>query len=172
MITHILRYEINYLPFPKLKRCSRWSLGMDKQYHPTLYWAYDYLSMLRLNLIHVNEKTQDVFLEVNIIELIVWVFIAISFQGSGCWYEYYSFMMTSSNGNIFRDTGLLCGEFTGDRWIPCTKASDAELWCFLRLNKRLSKQSWGWWSETSSRPLLRHCNVKQFRRDERHVIHY
>ena len=40
-------------------------------------------------------------------------------------------MMTSSNGNIFRDTGPLCGEFTGHRWIPLTKASDAELWCFL-----------------------------------------
>ena len=40
-------------------------------------------------------------------------------------------MMTSSNGNIFRVTGLLCGEFTGDLWIPRTKASDAELWCFL-----------------------------------------
>ena len=39
-------------------------------------------------------------------------------------------MMTSSNGNIFRVTGHLCGEFTGDRWIPRTKASDAELWCF------------------------------------------
>ena len=40
-------------------------------------------------------------------------------------------MMTSSNGNIFRVTGHLCGEFTGPRWIPRTKASDAELWCFL-----------------------------------------
>ena len=30
-------------------------------------------------------------------------------------------MMTSSNGNIFRATGPLCGEFTGDRWIPLTK---------------------------------------------------
>ena len=39
---------------------------------------------------------------------------------SGC------YMMTSSNGNIFRVTGHLCGEFTGRR----TKASDAEL-CFL-----------------------------------------
>ena len=26
------------------------------------------------------------------------------------------YMMTSSNGNIFRVTGLLWGEFTGDRW--------------------------------------------------------
>ena len=40
-------------------------------------------------------------------------------------------MMTSSNGNIFRVTGHLCGEFTGRRWIPHTKASDAELWCIL-----------------------------------------
>ena len=40
-------------------------------------------------------------------------------------------MMTSLNGNIFRVTGYLCGEFTGPRWIPRTKASDAELWCFL-----------------------------------------
>ena len=40
-------------------------------------------------------------------------------------------MMTSSNGNIFRITGPLWGEFTGHRWIPRTKASDAELWCFL-----------------------------------------
>ena len=42
-----------------------------------------------------------------------------------------SHMMTSSNGNIFRVAGLLWGEFTGHRWIPLTKASDAELWYFL-----------------------------------------
>ena len=29
----------------------------------------------------------------------------------------------------------------------------------LRLNKRLSKQSWGWWFETPLRSLWRHCNV-------------
>ena len=34
------------------------------------------------------------------------------------------------------------------------------LMCFfdLRLNKRLSKQSWGWWIETPSRSLWRHCD--------------
>ena len=69
-------------------------------------------------------------------------------------------MMTSSNGNIFRVTGPLCGEFTGNRRIPCTRASDAELWC---PNKRLSKQSWVWWFETPSHPLWRHCNA-HFRR--------
>ena len=30
----------------------------------------------------------------------------------------------------FCATGHLCGEFTGHRWIPRAKASDAELWCF------------------------------------------
>ena len=42
----------------------------------------------------------------------------------------HNYMMTSSNGNIFRVAGPLCGEFTGHQWIPRTKASDAELWCF------------------------------------------
>ena len=65
--------------------------------------------------------------------------------------------MTSSNGNIFRVTGHLCGEFTGLRWIPRTKASDAELWCFLWC-ARLSKHSRGWSFETLSHPLWRHRN--------------
>ena len=71
------------------------------------------------------------------------------------------FMMTSSNGNIFRVTGHLCGEFTGHRWIPRTKASDTELDAFfdLRPNKRLNKQSEGWWFETPQRSLWHHCNV-------------
>ena len=47
------------------------------------------------------------------------------------WLCYQCSMMTSSNGSIFRVTGLLYGEFTGHRWIPYTKAIDAELWCFL-----------------------------------------
>ena len=49
--------------------------------------------------------------------------------------------MTSPNGNIFLVTGPLWGESTGHRWIPLTKVSDAELWCFfVSLNKRLNKQ--------------------------------
>ena len=70
-------------------------------------------------------------------------------------------MMTSSNGNLFRVIGHLCGEITGLRWIPISKASDAELWCFLWSvpDKRLSKQSWGWWFETQSGLLWRHSNV-------------
>ena len=64
--------------------------------------------------------------------------------------------MTSLNGNIFRVTGHLCGEFTGPR--PVTRSFD--VFFDLRLNKRWSKQLWGWWFEMVSRPLWRHRNVK------------
>ena len=69
-------------------------------------------------------------------------------------------MMTSSNGNIFRVTGHLCGEFTGPRWIPAPRPVTLSFDVFfdLRPNKRLSKQWWGWWFETPSSPLWRHCN--------------
>ena len=49
------------------------------------------------------------------------------------------------------------GEFPAQR--PVTRSSD--VFFDLRLNKRLSKQSWGWWFETLSRPLRRHCNGVQ-----------
>ena len=54
--------------------------------------------------------------------------------------------MTSANGNIFRVTGHSCGEFTGLRWIPAQRLVTRSFDVFfdLRLNKRLSKQSWGW----------------------------
>ena len=61
-------------------------------------------------------------------------------------------MMTSSNGNIFRATGPLCGEFTGHRWIPRTKASDAELWCFLRSAHWIN----GWANTREAGDLRRH----------------
>ena len=47
------------------------------------------------------------------------------------WSWLNGFMMTSSNADIFCVTGPLCGDFTGHLWIPLTKASDGELWCFL-----------------------------------------
>ena len=47
--------EITY-PFLNFQRCKRWSLGVDKYFHPTLYWVYDYLYMLGLKLNHVNKR--------------------------------------------------------------------------------------------------------------------
>ena len=51
-------------------------------------------------------------------------------------------MMTSSNGNFFRVTGPLCGEFTGPGEFPTQRPVTQSFAVFfdLRLNKRLSKQ--------------------------------
>ena len=70
-------------------------------------------------------------------------------------------LMTSSNGNIFRVTLFLWGDFIGHRCILLTKARDGELWYFfdLRWNKRLSEPSRHRWFEAPSRSLWRHCNV-------------
>ena len=46
------------------------------------------------------------------------------------------------------------GEFPAQR--PATRSFDA--FFHLRLFKRLSKQSWGWWFGAPSRPLWCHCN--------------
>ena len=50
------------------------------------------------------------------------------------------------------------GEFPAQR--PMTRSFD--VFFYLRLNKRLIKQSWGWWFETPSRALYRHFNDNLF----------
>ena len=82
--------------------------------------------------------------------------------------DYVLHMMTSSNGNMFRVTGPLCGEFTGPGEFPAQRPVTRIFDTFfdLRLNKRLSKQSWGWWFETQSWSLWRQCN------EMNHITHY
>ena len=69
-------------------------------------------------------------------------------------------MMTPSNGT-FSALLAFCagnspvpGEFSAQR--PVTRSFD--VFFDLHLNKQLSKQSWGWWFQTSSDSLWRQCN--------------
>ena len=48
--------EWNYLSIPKLQRCNRWSLEMDKWFQTTLHYGRNYLSMLGLKLNHVSKR--------------------------------------------------------------------------------------------------------------------
>ena len=57
--------------------------------------------------------------------------------------------------NLCAGNSRVTGEFPSPR--PGTRSFD--VFFDLRLNKRLSKHSWGWWFETPSRWLWRHCNV-------------
>ena len=63
--------------------------------------------------------------------------------------ETFSALLAICAGN-----SLVTGEFPTQR--PVTRSFD--ILFDLRLNKRLSKQSWGWWFETPSCSLWRHCN--------------
>ena len=67
-------------------------------------------------------------------------------------------MMTSSFSAslaICAGNSPVSGEFPAQR--PVTRSFD--VFFDSRLNKRLSKQSWGWWFETPSNSLWRHCNA-------------
>ena len=64
--------------------------------------------------------------------------------------ETFSALLAICEGN-----SSVTGEFPKER--PVTRSFDVFL--DLRLNKRLSKQSWGWWFETPSRPWWRHRYV-------------
>ena len=67
----------NCLSIPKLQGCNRWSLGMDKCVHPSLYWAYDYLSTLELKLIHASKRDPNYFFinKENTKALYHWLFV-------------------------------------------------------------------------------------------------
>ena len=84
-----------------------------------------------------------------------------------------SVMMTSWNGNIFCVTGHLCGECTGHQWIPCTKVSDGELWCFLwsapvmksgHADGRTDRRSW------SRQYLSIKCKDSKYCHKYKHII--
>ena len=67
----------------------------------------------------------------------------------------------SSNGNIFRVTGPLHGEFTGHWWIPAQRPVTQSCHVFfdLCLNKYLSKYPRRWWFEMPSCSLWHHCDA-------------
>ena len=65
--------------------------------------------------------------------------------------ETFSALLAFCAGN-----SSVTGEFPAQR--PVMQSFD--VFFDLRQNKRLSKQSWGWWFKTLSRPLWRHRNDK------------
>ena len=54
------------------------------------------------------------------------------------------------------------GEFPSQRPVTRTVTRSFDVFFHVCLNKRLNKQSWGWWFETPSRSLWRHCNEPPF----------
>ena len=85
--------------------------------------------------------------------------ISLEFDGSREFLrEYHFHMMTSSNGNIFTLLAICAGIHRSPVNFPHKGQRRGALMFFLRLNKLLSKQWWGWWFETPACPLLSHSN--------------
>ena len=68
---------------------------------------------------------------------------------------------TSLNGSISALLTLCTGNLPVTGEFPAQRPVTRSFGVFfdLRLNKQLSKQWWGWWFETPSRPLWRHRNA-------------
>ena len=129
----------NALSILKLQRLHRWSLGMDKLFHPTLHKGCNYLSMLGLKLIQVSKKGSR----------------CDRWRLRCCEYFPHIFIFPHNNQCIvycFHVTDPLWGEYTGQ----VTRSFD--VFFDLRLNIRRSKQSKRRWFETPPRSLSRHCN--------------
>ena len=68
--------------------------------------------------------------------------------------EWFCYMMTSSNGNIFHVTGHLCGEFTGDQWIPRTNGQ----WRGALMFSLICARKYGWVNSRKADDL-KHCGA-------------
>ena len=164
---HRTHYDITVMASGWL--CHRWmthSIEAETKRPPLrtddifkcISWNKNYSVLNKISLKYVPCDLVDAM--ATLIQILVWPRtvdrIIWSNNGMLYWHIYMSlglkqFMMTSSNGNIFR-----WPVNSPHKW-PVTRSFD--VFFDLRLNKHLSKQSWGWWFETLSRPLWRHCNV-------------
>ena len=83
----------------------------------------------------------------------LWNGIGTARRNNSTWWrhqmETFSALLVICAGN-----SPVTGEFPTQR--PVTWSFN--VFFHMRLNKQLSKQSWGWWFETPSRPLWRYCN--------------
>ena len=128
---------------------ERWGYGMRSSGSPS-----DILLTVGLNY-RDDHTSWIIFLFTNLFNIVLYVLlncIALSIWSSP---HYISYEIMNAM------TCYFCGEFTGE--FPSQRPVKRSFGVFsdLRLNKRLSNQSWGWWFETLSRPLWRHCNAQR-----------
>ena len=116
-----VQYAISYVRLNFCCTCPSAKVTVRHTVHRNIYYLNGIKKTLSRNT-HVNINLKRLQLH----EYFVSWDQSVSIELDQC-----NGMMTSSNGNIFRVTGHLCGESTGHRWIPSTKASHTEFWCFL-----------------------------------------
>ena len=176
-------------PFPS------WSLGMDKKFHSTLYWVCDYFSLgLKLKHVSErgpvsglkfhripdskvhganmgpiwDRQVAPTLAPWTLLSGILWVVIReavmiIELPSQIWWRTWWRHQMETFSAllALYAGNSSVIGEFHSQR--PVTRSFD--VFFGLRLNKRLSNQSWGWWFETLSRSSWRHFNGNRLNSD-------
>ena len=132
----------NYVSIPKLQRCNRWSLEMDKNFHPSLHCACEYLSMLGFKSNHVSKRDPWYYLfQPNIGNL----------SRSACWYWP---LATMANVSLVILTWVIIGMIQGKHrrhTLACLFLSLHKdiclgqiLWNFLQIHATRSQTGQHW----------------------------
>ena len=113
------------------------------------------LSIYHWNTICLGLCLQDVYSTTNFTDNVLRCFTMFTKILPNSWWRHqmkaFSALLALCAGN-----SPVIIEFSAQR--PVTRSFD--VFFDLRMNKRLSKQSWGWWFETPSHPLWRHSHVQ------------
>ena len=104
-----------------------------------VHWQWNTLEWCQLNALQASPV-------VHLVTPLLCVSLSMNTQPSVPAIETFSALLAICGGN-----SPFTGEFPAQR--PVMRSFD--VFFDLRPNKRMSKQSWGWWFETSSRPLWR-----------------
>ena len=144
---------------------------LDRQLQITNWWVFNALSWMSMNICFAIYHCFSISSWQN---LLFFIDENMTLEHQNHWCRLYVFLVFGSylfkpgrswwrhQMKTFSALLALCagkspvsGEFPTQR--PLTRSFD--VFFYLRLIKRLSKHSRGWWFETLSRPLWRHCNV-------------
>ena len=137
-----------------------WKLHIQNKIAPTKYLRIIHPYSRQLSVTFGARMGNFSDRKISLIEVINWVCLC-------CWGRKATLIRRECDHDDvikwkhFRVTGPLCGKFTGHGEFPSQRPVTRSFDVFfdLRGNKRLRKQSWGWWFETQSRSLWRHCNA-------------
>ena len=131
-----------YIHFCGISRNLIWNLTNTENisyYHGKNMWVFD----------QVDGGYDVYFLNIDLVSFLMpWNFSKYSWWRHQMEIFYGLLALCAGNSPV-------TGDFSAQR--PVTRSFD--VFFDLRLIKRSGKQSWGWCTETSSRPLWRHCNV-------------
>ena len=135
-----------------------------------------HMSMWQTMLLIIFKKCSITNPTLEISQVILVVLNGVLWSMKGCWFtdtvKHYNLSHTLAGNKIVEHSDVTgaspvsalldiwAGNSTGGP-IPTQRPVTLSFDVFfdLRLNERLSKQWWGWWFETLSCPLWRHCSV-------------